>query len=90
MNEPRDGTTTEPTTATRRGVAKGVAGGGLAALFTAVSVGGTLSQAVDTPDTPHADDTPDTAGTDATPDTMDTANTPDTGDTLVDTPDMVD
>jgi hypothetical protein len=82
MDEQTNPTKVEETTATRRGIAKGAAAAGLAALFASVAAGRVLAHdgsddtqdVDDTADTvPEVDDTADTAaddedGADTTPD----------------------
>ena len=86
MDEQTNPTQVEETTATRRGIAKGAAAAGLAALFASVAAGRVLAHdglddtqdVDDTVDTvPEVDDTLDTAdddedGADTTPDDVGT------------------
>lgn len=76
MEERNERVTLEESLATRRTIAKGVAGGGLSALFAAVGAGRAGAQVTD--DTTGTDDTPGTDDTNADDTTGDSDDT--TGD----------
>lgn len=93
MRDSNDDTSIEEATITRRTIAKGAAGGGLAALFAAVGAGHVLADSVDSSDddgldTSPDDDSPDTSpddGVDTSPDdSLDTSPDDDSLDTSPD------